>query len=382
MRAGQFTDAYLPILNGVSTFIRVFKRRLEHLGHEPHVFTFGYVRRVDPEPNVIRSPGVPLGRTGYFAGPTYSRRAWSIARSMDILHAHHPFVGGPLAARLSRGLNKPLVFTNHTRYDLYARHYAPFLPERAARGLLGAWMCRFARRCDLIIAVSAAARTMLASFGVEAPIDIIPNGVDLDHFVQAVPAARPSLGLPPDAVVLMYVGRLGPEKNLLTLLDAFWHALRESPRAILAFVGDGPQEISVRERTGRLNLTDNVRFLGSHPNEEIPSLLGAADAFVTASITESHPITIIEALAAGRPVVAFGVPGICETVIDGENGLLAPVDPAALGARMARLAADAQLRARLSDGARRSAAQYHIDITTRRIVEHYERLIKEKNLKP
>ena len=382
MRAGQFTDSYLPILNGVSTFIRIFKRTLETLGHEPHVFTFGYIDRVDPEPNVIRSPGLPLGHTGYTVGPTYSRRAWSIAHSMDILHAHHPFVGGPLASRISRRLNKPLVFTNHTRYDLYARYYAPFLPERAARGLLGAWMRRFARRCDLIIAVSAAARTMLTSFGVDAPIEIIPNGIDLEPFAQAASAARPDLGLPPNAVVLMYVGRLGPEKNLLTLLDAFWHALHEASRAILVFVGGGPQAASVRERVSRLNLADNVRFLGIHPNEEIPSLLGAANAFVTASITESHPITIIEALAAGRPVLAFDVPGICETVVDGENGLLAPIDPAALGACMARLAADAELRARLSDGARRSAAQYSMDITTRRIVEHYERLIKERNEPP
>ncbi|HLF26579.1 MAG TPA: glycosyltransferase [Anaerolineae bacterium] len=376
MRAGQFTDSYLPILNGVSTFVHLFKQTLEKFGHEPTVFTFGYTDRV--EPGIVRSSGLPLGRTGYHVGLTYSQSAWALARTMDILHTHHPFACGTLAARLSRQLNRPLVFTNHTRYDYYAQHYLPFLPQRAALGLLGVWMRRFTQHCDLIIAVSAAAQTMLQALGVEAPIEIIPNGVDLQQFAQAGPAARSDLGVPAEAFVLMYVGRLGPEKNLSMLFEAFAHTARTASQATLVLVGDGPQDGLARERARELNLGDKVRFLGMRPYSEIPALLGAADAFITASITEGHPMTIIEALAAGRPVLAFDVPGIRETVIDGENGLLAPIDAAALGARMATLASDTGLQARLSDGARRSAVQYSMDITTRRILDHYERLLRER----
>jgi glycosyltransferase involved in cell wall biosynthesis len=378
MRTGQFTDSYLPIVNGVSIFIRVFKQTLEKHGHEPYVFTFGHTGYDDREPNIIRSLGVPLGNSGYHVGPTYSRRAWSIARSMSVLHAHHPFVGGALAARLSRELNKPLVFTNHTRYDYYAHHYFRILPRRTALGLLGAWMRRFTRRCDLVIAVSPSAQNLLESLGVEAPMEIIPNGIDLERFERARPLAKSDLGLPPDAIVLMYVGRLGPEKNLSALLESFAGARRRAPRAVLALVGDGPKAASVKKLVGELDLTDSVRLLGMRSNDDIPSLLGASDAFVTASFTEGHPMTIIEALAAHRPVLAFDVPGIRETVIDGENGLLAQIDAHALGENMARIACDADLRARLSDGARRTATQYSMDITARRIVGHYERLIRER----
>ncbi len=379
MRAGQFTDSYLPIVNGVSTFLQLFKRTLEQLGHDPHLFTFGYTERRDPEPHVVRSAGWPLGQTGYHVGMTYSRRAWAIAETMDVLHTHHPFLSGSLAARLSRRRKKPLIFTNHSRYDLYAGAYLPCLPERVARVLLGAWMRRFARRCDLIIAVSAAAQSMLASLGVSAPIEIIPNGVDLEHFRQCVPASKSDLGLPPDARVLMYVGRLGVEKNLTTLLDAFAYAVHRAPSAILALVGDGPQAAALRAKARDLSLADRVHFLGARPNADVPALLGAADAFVTASITESHPMTLIEALAAGRPALGFDTPGIRETVLDGENGLLAAHDSEALGERMARVAIDAELRARLSHGARHSAQRYNIETTTRRIVEHYERLIRGRN---
>ncbi|HJW82950.1 MAG TPA: glycosyltransferase [Anaerolineae bacterium] len=380
MRAGQFTDAYLPILNGVSTLIHLFKRTLEAFGHEPYVFTFGYTGRADAEPNIVRSRGWPIGRTGYYAGLAHSRRAWSIARTMDMLHTHHPFQSGALAARLSREVNRPLVFTNHTRYDLYARHYLPFLPEPAARAFLGVWMRRFARRCDLIVAVSAATKTMLEAFRVTAPIDIIPNGIELDRFARAAPAARADLGLPPEAFVLMYVGRLGPEKNLVALLDAFAHAARRAPNVALALVGGGPLEAALRQRARELNRVDRIRFLGTFPNEKIPSILGTANAFVTASVTEGHPLTIVEALASGRPALGFDVPGIRETIVDGENGLLTQASPSALGDGMACLASDAQLCARLGDGAQRSAQQYSIETATRRILNHYERLIREKSL--
>lgn len=379
MRTGQFTDSYLPILNGVSTFVHVFKRTLEKLGHEPYVFTFGHTGYADPEPNVIRSRGVALGDSGYHVAPTYSRQAWALARSMDVLHTHHPFVCGPLAARLSRQLNKPLIFTNHTRYDYYSHHYLPFLPKRTSLALLGAWMRRFTRRCDLVIAVSPSAHTMLQSLGVSAPIEIIPNGVDLDRFVQVTPARRSELDIPDGAFVLMYVGRMGPEKNLHTLLEAFSQARPDIPRSVLVLVGDGPHAASVRQHARQLGLNDDLRLLGMHDNNDIPALLGAADAFVTASVTEGHPMTIIEALAAHRPVLAFDVAGIRETVIDGENGLVAHVDTAALSKNMVRIANDPELRARLADGARRSAVQYSMDITARRIIEHYERLIREKS---
>lgn len=378
MRIAQFTDSYLPIVNGVSTFLSILKRTLTNLGHDPYVFTFGYTRRIDSEPNILRSWGIPLGRTGYYVGPTYSREVWLVAQSCDVLHVHHPFVCGALAARLSRRQNKPLIFTSHTRYDLYAHYYVRVIPERWTRALLAAWMRRFTHNCDLVIAVSAAARMMLESLGVDAPIEIIPNGIELDRFTQALPAERAKFDLPSQAFVFVYVGRLGPEKNLHTLIDALAIARRGGADLHLMLIGAGPEEQALREYVRAQNLSECVRFPGVFSNEEIPSLLGLSDAFVTASTTEGHPLTLIEAMATGRPVVAFDVPGIQETIVDGECGLLAQVDAGVLAEQMLRLAGDPDLYARLSDGARRVAQQYNIENTTRCYISHYERLIEER----
>jgi len=378
MRAGQFTDSYLPIVNGVSIFIQLFRQALEKLGHSPVIFTFGHTDRRDSEPNIVRSPGVKLGNTGYHIALRHTRSATALAETMDVIHTHHPFLSGRLAAQLCRRLNKPLIFTNHSRYDYYAGYYLPFLPRRVAVGLVGASMRRFAAQCDLILAVSPAAESMLRSFGIKTPIEIMLNGTDLERFKHAEPFERAKLDIPGDAFVFMYVGRLGPEKNLSTLLESFAHTLQHVPRARLVVIGGGPRSDALTSQARALEVSDKVHFLGMRPNDTIPSLLGAADAFVTASITEGHPMTIIEALAAGQPVLGFDVPGIREAVDDGVDSMLAPHDARALGDLMIRIASTPELRARLSEGARRSSQRYDMDVTARRIVDHYERLIREK----
>ncbi len=382
MRLGHLTDCYLPVLNGVTTFVRVCKRACEQAGIETHIFTSGHTAYPDDEAHVWRAPGLPLGKSGYYGYPRYPRAMRAQARQMDVLHAHHPFMAARQGAALRRQGGQPLVFTAHTRYDLYARYYAPFLPTRPAAGIMAAWLRTIARHFDLIVAVSTAAETMLHAQGVTAPIVVIPNGIELDRFRAAVPADRVALGLPADAFVALYVGRLGPEKNLPALLEAFAHAAQAAVPAplALALVGGGPLEDDLRRQVDRLGLAGQVHFLGRQPNEAIPGLVAAADAFITASASEGHPITVIEALAVGQPVVAFDVPGIQETIQSGVNGLLAPVsaatpDPAALGAALARLAATPALRLALSAGARASAAQYSITTTTARLIACYTELL-------
>jgi glycosyltransferase involved in cell wall biosynthesis len=255
---------------------------------------------------------------------------------------------------------------------------------------MGAWLRRVARDFDLIIAVSAAVESMLHAMRVTAPVEVIPNGIDLEPFARAAqagptqPAARAALGLPPSAFVALYVGRLGPEKNLPLLLEAFQVAHRQAPETVLAVVGGGPLEADLRRQAGRLGLESAVRFLGRRPNDLIPGVMASTDAFVTASVTEGHPITVIEALAAGLPVVALDVPGIRETVHSGENGLLAQAGPSAaasavaLGAALAELAAAPDQCRRLSVGAQASAQQYSIQATTRRILDRYGDLLRER----
>ncbi len=380
MRVGQLTDCYVPVLNGVTNMVRTHKAQLERMGHQAPVFTAGHLGYADAESDVIRSRGIRLGDSGYYAAPGYSRQAQVQLATLDLLHAHHPFVAGRLALRYGRRFKRPVVYTNHTRLDLYAEVYVPRPLRRAARRLLYWYLPRFASRCDLVIAPSSGlARVMREFWGVRARVVVVPNGIDLAHFQRpATRASRTDLGLPPDVPLAIYTGRLGVEKNLAFLLRAFALAFQSESRAHLLLLGDGPDVDALQALTGELGLLEHVTFAGAVPYEQVPAYLAVADVFVSASVSEVHPMSLIEGLAAGLPAVGVISPGIADTIQDGVSGLLTVHDLIPFSEGLHRVMTDAQFRARLAEAARRTSARYSIERTTARIVELYAQLISDQ----
>ncbi len=379
MRIGQLTDCYKPVINGVTHFIALHKQVLESWGHQVYVFTLGYEDYPDDEPNVVRSPAIPLSDTGYHLNFWYSRRARELAENMDVLHVHHPFLAGRQAVRIAQATGAPLVFTNHTRYHLQAQYYLPFLPEALSEGFLKAYLPWFTDRCDLVVAPSETVARWLREMGVESPIEIIPNGVEVDRIAHpSAPHSKVSQGIPEAAPVAITVGRLGPEKNLTFLLRALTRAVAHVPDLHLVIVGEGPERDDLEEFARWAGLGRRMRLVGAVPYEEIPNWLAMADFFVITSTSESHPLSVLEALAAGLPVVGVAAPGVADSVVDGENGFLAPEDVDAFARLMVRVAQDADLRARLAEGARRSRHRFDIHTTSARLLAHYERLVEAR----
>ncbi len=139
MRIGMMADVYKPHVSGITHYIDLNKRYLEKAGHEVYVFTFGDQNYKDDDPRVIRSPGLPLVDTGYYLSFRYNRGAKKLLQTMDVVHVHHPFLSGRLALRYCEPVRIPIIFTNHTRYDLYAQAYFPILPEEISDGILQAY---------------------------------------------------------------------------------------------------------------------------------------------------------------------------------------------------------------------------------------------------
>lgn len=375
MRIGMLTDAYKPVINGVTNFIALHKRQLEAAGHTVCVFTWGNTEPGDEAEGVIRSPALPISDTGYHISFRYSAAARRQMQTMDLLHVHHPFVSGRLALRYGKAWGLPVVYTNHTRYDLYAQHYLPPLSDALAEVLLHNYMPSFAAQCDLVVAPSPGLAAVLRDLGVTTPITVIPNGIELGAFrAPARPRQRRDFGWPKNAPVLVYTGRLGPEKNLDLLLHAFAAAQTALPDLRLLLVGDGPEAGRLRDRVAQMHLQRHIHFTGRQPYEDVPGILAAADAFITASVTEVHPLSILEALAAGLPVLGIDAPGINDVIESGKNGLLALEDAASLAAHIVRLMVDDELRERLAAGARAASERYAIQYTTAEYLRHYEAL--------
>lgn len=379
MRIGMMADVYKPHVSGITNHIALTKRHLERAGHQVFVFTFGEGGEYEDEGNIIRSPGLPLVDTGYYLNIRYNHPAQKILRTMDVVHVHHPFLSGRLALRYCQPRNIPIVFTNHTRYDLYAHAYLPVLPEGVGETFLKAYLPSFCADCDLVIAPSPGMLEVLRRLGVNTQVEVVPNGVDLSPLRSDVkPLDRAPLGFKSNDVILVYSGRLSPEKNLSFLLRAFAGTAKAYDNVGLLILGSGPERENLEDRVQYMHIADRVRFTGMIPYADVPRYLAAADAFVTASVTEVHPLSVIEAMASGLPVLGIQSPGVGDIVCNGRNGLLAEEeDIAVFTAKMVRLVTDHEYRARLGCQSRRDSAEFAIERTTNILAQHYQDLMTQ-----
>ena len=375
MRIGMMADTYKPHVSGITNYIDLNKRYLEAAGHDVFVFTFSEPDHQDDDPRVIRSPGLPLADTGFYLSLRYSREAKKLLQTMDVVHVHHPFLSGRLALHYCRPLHIPIVFTNHTRYDLYAQAYLPMLPEEVSEGLLQAYMPSFCEAVDLVISPSPGMEKILRQLEVESQIEIVPNGVELQRYFEAEPLSRTEYGFAKDDILLIYSGRLAPEKNLEFLLQAFNGVAQAIDNVHLLILGSGTRKQELEEYARDIGISKRVHFTGMIPYDKIPGYLAMCDAFVTASVTEVHPLSVIEAMGAGLPVMGIYSPGVGDSVEDGISGFLSTEDLPAFTAKLTRLCLNPDLRQKMGEAARQASTKYAIERTTQIMLEHYNHLV-------
>src|SRR5262245_56252775 len=306
VRVALFTNNYLPFCGGVTISVETLRRGLDGAGHEAWVFAPRFPRGPRDAPRVVRYPSLPAATYPEFAlAVPYSRRIGRFVQRLDadVVHAHHPFLLGPAAARLARRLRRPIVFTYHTRYEKYA-HYVP-LSRRLVESAAVRLSTRFAGRCDAVIAPSALIRDELQARGVRAPIAVVPTGVDLHRFRPGDPAAaRRALGVPLTGSLLLYVGRLDREKSVDRVLLAFDRVASTLPDVRLVLVGQGTESLRLRALARNLGAWPRITFLGARPHDALGECYRAADGFLFASETETQGLVLAEAAACGVPAVA------------------------------------------------------------------------------
>ena len=206
----------------------------------------------------------------------------------------------------------------------------------------------------------------------------MPNPVDTDAFAPCDGGRRQELrarlGIPAEAAVVIFVGRLAPEKELASLIGAFAAVVRRIPGALLILLGDGPTRGSLEERVGQLSLSASVRFAGNQPAAGIPEWLQAADLFTLVSSNEGFPCSLVEAMAAGLPSVVTEIPGNAQLIDSGVHGLRVPVgDEAGIAGALASLLADPESRARMARAARLRVMENY---STDKVLDRYERLFQ------
>jgi 1,2-diacylglycerol 3-alpha-glucosyltransferase len=370
MNVAIFTDCYLPTKNGVVTSIIQLKEGLEHRGHKMIVFTVATPGYDERDSTVYRFPSIPFNseielRLG-IVNPGVVHR---IVREegIQIIHTHTEFSLGWAAKYAARRMRLPLVHTAHTMYEEY-RHYVPvgqLLPARVIQG----WVRLFLRGYDALICPSAKAQRYYRSFLPHIGTVVIGNGVCRDRF-QPDPLTgeekrqtREILGIQPADKVIIYVGRMAKEKRAWELLGALIPLLQQHPQYKVLFVGRGPSYKQMIAAVKENAVSEQTIFTGYVDWQHMHKLYSVADVFVTASLSETHPMTLIEAAMCGLPIVARRDDAYADLVEDGYNGYLVDSDRQ-IAERVSQILDDESRRLELSQHgpivAGRFSAEAHV----------------------
>jgi glycosyltransferase involved in cell wall biosynthesis len=381
MRIGLFTNNYRPLVNGLATSVETFALAFRRAGHEVTVVAPRYPRVPGREEGVLRVPGIrALTHHAYVLPMAWWPGVASAVADLqlDVFHAQHPLLLGAAAARWARRSKRPLVFTYHTHYDRYA-HYVPG-PSRLVARLAIRQATAFADRADLVVAPGPAVVRALRAQGVQTRIAIVPTGVPLPTS-SAAPrrmSCRQGLGLDEGNPLCLAVGRLAKEKNQGFLLSAFAHILPDLPNARLVLVGEGDDRQRLQRLAHSLGIRGRVRFAGAVPHEAVGDYYQAADLFLFPSTSETQGIVVLEALAAGLPVVAVTSDAAADLLGDGQGGVLTPEDPVAFADSALALWEQSERRQGMAEAGRRIAARYAPDACAATMLDLYEELVRSR----
>jgi glycosyltransferase involved in cell wall biosynthesis len=352
----------------------VLSARLARRLRDRYSFVFACLDELGTLGEELRSEGFAVHVLGRRPGLdwrcAYRLAAWLRRERVDVIHAHQytPFFYSLMARLLCR--RPAVLFTEH------GRHF-PDYPRRkrmlANRVLL--------RRRDRVVAVGEAVRrALIANEGIPAGrVEVVYNGVNLAPFLVAAgdrATLRQEIGVGRDDLMIVQVARLDYLKDHATAVRTLGHIVRQRPDTRLVLVGEGPESDKINELVSRSGLDAHVCRLGLR--KDVARLLAAADVFLLTSISEGIPLTLIEAMAAGLPVVATRVGGVEEVVEDGATGLLAPSgDDMGLAGHVLRLAEDTALAALMGErGRMRAVGLFSEDRMHVGYSEVYEQLVR------
>jgi 1,2-diacylglycerol 3-alpha-glucosyltransferase len=392
LRIGLVSDCYHPTKNGVTAVVSGLAAGLEARGHQVVLVAPAPPGRARSRRHLEATldgfrPADVARRSVPFVPSVELRLAPASARSLarlvereelDVLHTHTEGTLGCAARKAARLTGTPLVHTLHTFYRHYL-HYPPLRPlgPRLAAGVVQHWMARFLLPYDRVIAPSATAADEVRSLLPSKPTVTIPNGVDSREL--ATPSAvRPTAPL--DRATLLYVGRISREKRSRELFACLADQLAARPELRAILVGGGSLLTELRRRALDLGLEHRLLLPGYLRHPEVLAHYRNASLFLTASRSENHPVTLLEAAAAGLPLAVRRDANLGALAREGVTGIEAD-DDEDLVRRAIELVDAPERRATLGSAARRAARSFGVEVHVERTERLYVELLAGRTAK-
>lgn len=376
MRIAQFSDSFLPVMDGVGNVVFQYAQNLGRAGHECYV--------IAPQADTGYRGAFPFEVIDYIGMPLPLLKAYKIGMpaldmhcqnrlnmiQADIVHVHTPFIAGQAGLAFAQKHGCPVVGSFHSKYydDFKQVTGIELLADAGVRMVVN-----FYEKCDEVWAVSESSAQTLKDYGYPGDVRVMPNGTDIrdvDAADLAAAKARFGLGAAP---VLLYVGQINWKKNLRCVLEA---CARVHGDFRLVLAGQGPHEKEVRRLAEELGLNDRAVFAGHIADAKLlNALYRSAALFVFPSQYDNSPLVVREAAAMGTPAVVLRGSSAAECVRDGENGFLCDDDPDDLARVIDGALADAARLERIGHAARETIPVPWSTLVED-VVRQYERLLK------
>ncbi|MBR3322888.1 glycosyltransferase [Candidatus Saccharibacteria bacterium] len=412
------TDIYYPMINGVAVFSRNLAAGLKKRGHKVMVLApsidgkfkvekdeeYGFTvirlksRKIHVYPDQINKVpeakdilGVKLPKVYYKNGLNVSLNCYRTIKRVlddfqpDIIHDQTP---GPVALAVFRYAKKndiPLVSTDHAYPDnLTQQLKLPRAAKKPINAMMNKYFVSFLKRSEYATMPTEQAVADLIPQKrkpFKVPVEALSNGIDLSRFAKgkANPEIYEEYNIPKTKPIVLYVGRVDPEKSLDILMSAFIKAHEKVSDAHLVVVGDGTARPKLEAQIEKAGLSDHAHFLGRVIGDNLPQLYRTGTVFAITSKTETQSIVLMEAMASGLPCVAVDAGAIHELVKTNKNGYLCEADDVnAVANGLVKILNDKDRRAKMSDESVKRAAKHDISHTLTRMEEIYQQVLDNR----
>lgn len=332
MKIALFTETYLPYINGVVTHVKALHDGLEKLGHEVIVVTANsdthhhYI-----EDGVLNCPAKSFKKIyNYGLAAPLSAKRYRMLKDFkpDVIHIHNEFGVGFSGSVIAKQLKIPLVYTLHTMYDDYLYYIVPKKLVPALKTISHKYFKFLANKATALTGPSQKVQEFFDECGVDKSVNVVPNPVELDVFNpqsvnrELANEIRLKYNISPDDIVVTFCGRLGREKSVDVLLNFWAETMKAHKNFKLMVLGEGPCLDELKEQAKELDLYDNVIFTGRVEHNDLLNYYGAAQLYITASVSDTNSISMKEAMATGLPVIHIKDPLNAGQVVDGVNGYI------------------------------------------------------------
>ncbi len=391
------SDQYWPSISGVPVSMDSFKDNFTQRGHNISLIVPDYpdAAEWDKKHNAknifrFRSRSIFFNKENRLVCKSEKNKIYEKLDSIrpDIIHIHTEFALAKMVIKYAKKNNIPLVLTAHTNWEELINEYIKFIPHKIARFYCRSILRRIFNKVDIVIVPTTLMESRLNQYYIQSPIQVIPTGINVSHFSRTIYDTEINRNFILDSLAdrikdkktLLYVGRLGKEKNIKFLLDAFGQLVKSNNDIKLVIVGDGPAKSELESYANFLGLEGRVIFTGFVQRNMLAEFYSMAHIFIFASKVESQGLVILESMTCGTPVVAIGEMGTRALMASGDGGYMVDDDLDLFIEKVELLLNDTQVHKIKSAEALKESKKWCSDIMASKVLTLYEDLLIEKRI--